>query len=847
MPKHPDATGYLNDLAKENGESWFKMVCDLAILSGVSVLDQQTLEILFALYTEKASYIEIKPAAVPAVPAVPAAAPPADTLEQLSGFGNFKLLGNALEVSFKKRVTLIFGANGSGKSSLCESLKVLATPVQPIRPLENVRAAGAASPTFCFKFKNDAAKQTWTPAVGYGPRRATVKFFDTAIAIQNVTNAVEPGRVIILAPFKLHVFEWAKALTTKFRTALQQAQQDNLAKLIVALTAIRTDFVKFKGRPLAVMDEKTVAGLLAEIKIGEEFADQKLLGEKQTAAAELEKATSEEGLKLLRAEHRELESFLNSLNALLTNAAEFWVLDPASKAKTLTAKQAAQEVLAKALIPKDVTLDSLLGLLRAAAPICKMDDATGHACPLCKRDLGASEIELFKQYHGLIVGVLETDITAIKSDVAKARELATAIGQVDRKAWDKCKTISEEILAAAKTGAELVVASCDLSKEPTAEAKASLESLKTSVVTWATQLASKKTAIDAAAKGREELVKQLAKLRGEIEPLEYAQAIADRLAKLKEAQQMVVESQDWNNKLPAFTQVLKKITEKAKDAHEDLVVADFETRLNAEYIALAEKNMAAFGVKLARKGADAAVSVLPQVGGRGIHDVLSEGEQRLHALALFFAELETCQQSVVVFDDPVSSFDYNYIENYCIRLRNHVLNHATRQLIVLTHNWEFFTQLQATLKRAYARNANEYSVMLLEGCTKVAEYSEQIDELNRQIEAILNLPSEPTKGQKEDMAGDMRRLIETIVNKHVFADSRQQYKQRTQAVSEFHKFTQLVPLLPAEALELKDLFGKLSKPEHDDDRNSYVNTDKAMFQTRYDRIKQIKSDIVARK
>ena len=596
MPTHQDAIGYLNDLAKENGEAWFKMVCDLATLSGVSALDQPTLEILFTLYTGRASYIEIKPAAVVAVAAVAAAAAPADTLEQLSGFGNFKLLGDVLEVSFKKRLTLIFGANGSGKSSLCESLKVLATPVQPSRPLENVRAAGAAGPTFCFKFKNDAAKQTWTPAAGYGPRRATVKYFDAAIAIQNVTNAVEPGRVIILAPFKLHVFEWAKALTTKFRTALQQAQQDNLAKLILALTAIRTEFVRFKGRPLAVIDEKTVVGLLAEIKIGEGFADQKLLGEKQTAAAELEKATSEEGLKLLRAEHHELESFLISLNALLTHAAELWALEPASKAKTLVEKQTAQEVLAKTLIPKDGTLDSLLGLLRAASPICNMDDATGHACPLCKRDLGASEVELFKQYHGLIVGALEKDITAIKSNIAKARELATAIGQVDRKAWDKCKTISEEILTAAKTGSELIVASCDISKEPTAEAKAALESLKASVITWTTQLTSKKTAIDAAANGRGELVKQLAKLRGEIKPLEYAQAIADRLAKLKAAQQMVAESQFWNNKLPAFTQVLKRITEKAKDAHEELVVADFEARLNAEYIALAEKNMAAFGV-----------------------------------------------------------------------------------------------------------------------------------------------------------------------------------------------------------------------------------------------------------
>ncbi|WP_246327543.1 hypothetical protein [Candidatus Competibacter phosphatis] len=39
-----------------------------------------------------------------------------------------------------------------------------------------------------------------------------------------------------------------------------------------------------------------------------------------------------------------------------------------------------------------------------------------------------------------------------------------------------------------------------------------------------------------------------------------------------------------------------------------------------------------------------------------IDDILSEGEQRVHALALFFAELETCEQQVIVFDDPISSF-----------------------------------------------------------------------------------------------------------------------------------------------------------------------------------------------
>lgn len=846
MPTHPDAIGYLNDLATEINEPWFKMVCDLAAVSGVSVLDELTRDTLIAIYREKASYIGINPPSTANVAAAPATTS-ADFLDQLSGFTNFKLLGDSLKISFTKRITLIFGANGSGKSSLCEALKVLSTPESPNRPLQNVRAPGVSTPTFRYKFKSDTAHQTWTPTIGYGPRQTTVKYFDTAIAIKNVKNAVDPGRVIVLTPFRLHVFDWTKSLTTKFREALIRAQSDNSLKLTQALEAIRTDFLKFKTHPLGLIDDKTVAILNAQIKLGEEFKDQRLLREKQAAAVELEKAASEDGLKLLRAEHRDMEALLASLDTLLTSAAALWEIDPVAQAVKLSSKQTEQKVLAKALIPTDGTLDALLVLLRAASTLCKLDEAEGHACPLCKRDLNIPEVELFKQYHDLLAGPLEKEITVLKGNIAKAVELENSVSNLDRRAWEKSTTLPPDILAAAKSASDLIIACCDVTKEPTLAAKAALESLKAAALGWAAQQDSKKTAIEAAVNGAEEPAKQLAKLRVDIEPLEYAQAIVDRLEKLRDAQRIAVEAAFWTAKLPTFTRILKLITEKVKKAHEELVVEDFEARLGAEYIALTEKKMTDFGVILARKGADASVTVLPQIGGKEIEGVLSEGEQRVHALALFFAELETCPHSVVVFDDPVSSFDYNYIENYCIRLRNHVLSHSTRQLIVLTHNWEFFTQLQATLKRDGATNPNEYSVMLLEGCTKVAEYSERIDELKRQIELVLSLPDEPTKMQKEDMAGDMRRLIETIMNKHVFADSRQQYKQRTQAVSEFHKFTQLVPLLPAEALELKDLFGKLSKSEHDDDRNSYVNTDKAMFQTRYDRIKKIESDIVARK
>jgi hypothetical protein len=93
----------------------------------------------------------------------------------------------------------------------------------------------------------------------------------------------------------------------------------------------------------------------------------------------------------------------------------------------------------------------------------------------------------------------------------------------------------------------------------------------------------------------------------------------------------------------------------------------------------------------------------------------------------------------------------------------------------------------------------------------------------------------------------MRRLIESVVNTHVFAKQRHQYKQKSQPVTEFHEFTKLVPLLHTEATTLRDLYAKLSITEHDDPRNAYVNTDKATFQARYYSIIAVEAAVVSRK
>ena len=65
--------------------------------------------------------------------------------------------------------------------------------------------------------------------------------------------------------------------------------------------------------------------------------------------------------------------------------------------------------------------------------------------------------------------------------------------------------------------------------------------------------------------------------------------------------------------------------------------------------------------------------------------------------------------------------------------------------------------------------------------------------------------------------------------------------------SVFNTFTKVTALELPEASAFTDLYGDLSISEHDDPRNAYVNTDRATFQTCYDRIKEIEAAIIARK
>lgn len=836
-PEHHDAVGYIQDLANEENSGWFRYLCDAAIEQANGVLSAFDYANLHPLLFGKASYLSRNAVASGTVVKVPTV----DHLQEIGSFTSFKRLGPSLRLSFPQRINIIFGTNGSGKSSICEALKVLADASAPARPLHNVTVSPPGVPSFSYQLQSSTTPALWNSTLGYGRCSEKIKYFDSSLASRSLVQNVDPGTVISIVPFHLASFNRLREMTVGFRNHCQKRKDLNLKFLEADIGKVQELFRDYQNTTLATLTIDEALELDDLIKEAQNFKDQETLSNLLKKIETLEKGVTEEGLKLLKTEVRELAKGSKLLSSFIVGVQTLWCLDISNIDKQIATKIDARRELNMVVAGSESPPDIFTAFLEYAASKCNFEHPETETCPLCQQFLQKEAQELFRNYHEYVSGQIAQDIRNLKEQRKVAGEYAGFLSNLHVPTILESSVIDASILTKLGKLFEAFFPFC-ASNIPSADA---VEELKEICAELGDALIVKSESLETLLAGRAESEKELKRLWEKAKPLQIVEICASNLKLICNVHKRAKIDYTWGEKIAGFPALLRKVTAKSKLAHEELIVTDFETKLDAEYLALTNRTLEDFGVKLQRQGRESSVTVVPNISGSSLSDVLSEGEQRVHSLALFFAELETCDQSVIVFDDPVSSFDYNYITSYCRRLRKFLFDRPDRQVLVLTHNWEFFVQLQVTINKAQLNN--HLSVQVLENCCTSATYSEKIDDLKRVIDRGLATPTEPSNDDKETLAGCMRRLIEAIVNTHVFANQRHQYKQKTLAVSTFGEFTKVVALEPTEAQKLSDLYSDLSITEHDDPRSAYVNIDRATFITRYEQIKTIEHAIIARK
>lgn len=230
--------------------------------------------------------------------------------------------------------------------------------------------------------------------------------------------------------------------------------------------------------------------------------------------------------------------------------------------------------------------------------------------------------------------------------------------------------------------------------------------------------------------------------------------------------------------LGQFRGLSRSLTDAAKVASEQLLNQDFERRFRAECDALkAPKVNLEFP---GRKGEAARRKSLSSQ--HKLSEILSEGEQKVIALADFLAEASMKKAAgPIVFDDPVTSLDYRRLTYVVDRI---VGISRERQVIVFTHNIWFTTQLLARFERDRAR-CSYYGVSEGVGCFGIVTggthpRSDTITSLRPQINSVIQEAQRATGEAQAALIergyGLIRAITEVIVEQDLLCSVTQRYQ-----------------------------------------------------------------------
>lgn len=240
----------------------------------------------------------------------------------------------------------------------------------------------------------------------------------------------------------------------------------------------------------------------------------------------------------------------------------------------------------------------------------------------------------------------------------------------------------------------------------------------------------------------------------------------------------------------------RSLSFKVSQISEIVITEEYVKRFNNELSRLNANNIEVELVKSqVSKGIVKHSLKLKSIKNKKVAEILSEGEQRIIALASFLADVTGGNDTnPFIFDDPISSLDLNYEEKVVNRL---VELSKTRQVIVFTHRLSLLGQLNEKFRtkeiqiigiRKEPWGAGEIGETPLFAKKPGAALNKI---LNDRIPKALNIYLE--KGIEEyypygkALCSDIRIIVERIVEVNLLADVIQRYRRAVNTVGKIDK------------------------------------------------------------
>lgn len=610
-------------------------------------------------------------------------------------------------ISFNPCLTLIFGENGCGKTGFVRVLKSLASARTAEHVLPNITDPnlGSEGPTAVVRYQvgKEEKTLTWKNETGEPPLNR-IDVFDSRCTEVHVDQDL----TYLYTPGELALFPLAQAGIETVRGKLDAD--------IAERTPPGNPFVVRFDRRSSVYPKIELLGAATSIDV--------LSGLSEITAEETERVkTLKTEIDALRSINPDVQrqiaegqrQFWRRALETTTTLAEF-DLEAYRTARDRLRTSREGQALAGHLafvesgIPR-VLEDDWERFIQTAEVYLASTDRTGNypalgdPCLYCREPLNEAALKLVRKYREycnnewqavitaanaevtfLTTAVLALNLTGLQQEIEQRRGEGNGIVEQSTafRALDAFIGQALELQAALTTNDECV---WETLRTDTTDLATSLESQVTRIEVLIVELDARCAGQDAALKEREAT---LIELESRLLLKDLMPDIEQYVRRVQWVEQAKICSR-------RFQALLRALTDTAKEASEILLNQDFERRFREEC-----EQLRAPTVKLLFPGRQGQVVRRKFVAvDHALSDILSEGEQKVIALADFLAETELkLPAAAVVFDDPVNSLDYKRLAYVVTRL---VQLSRDRQVIVFTHNIWFATELLARFEKCTDR------------------------------------------------------------------------------------------------------------------------------------------------
>jgi energy-coupling factor transporter ATP-binding protein EcfA2 len=657
----------------------------------------------------------------------------------------------------RQGLTIIYGNNGSGKSGYGRMLRrICQAPAGPeILPDAFGRDAGGQQSVRVKLHRGEQEEDLTIDLMGQVPGwLAAVKVFDGDCAIEYV----RAGNAVDYTPEPLGVLsrcvDEQDAIRQVFR---ERADEITTPVTITAGTDIETLIVEATLTGEEVEELDRIGARLNALRRQDVDSVLAATWERSKATAEL--------ARNLGALDRELgEAIVSRIGKI--------------RAEHVAASEALEELRVRALEGQPVsgTGTAPWRIMWEAARDFVADGfppIEGEPCPMCQQTLDAESAARLKEFDAFLHSDLERRVAEHARSLSTILDNLPSPEQVHLDGTRQLATLDAPLR-------ETVIQTLDALSVRRDALVANREASSVSIEPVISALLSRSES--EAARARE--------LDGLRLPVEQAM-LRTRVQELDRRRQIIAEAGALREK-HAYLRAAKQL-ETATLTHQHNKFA--KLAITGPLIGAVKEELAAFGsfsdrieVLVAGSKGRSVLRVRLKGSNQKPAQVLSEGEHRAVALALFLAEVrQRGGASVIIVEDPVSSLDHHWRDELAHRLAGEA---RIRQVIVFTHDLAFLALLSAEARyagvscahRQLTRNRDRVGMVSDSLVLARTPFTERGSELRRRIDVHLKPLWEQNRDQYEIEVGtwisDLRKSWEMLVEEGLFQGVIRRYDPR---------------------------------------------------------------------